>query len=176
MLCGHKLAPGFSLDPSEDPITAVDVHLQEQKLSLVLFSCKPFVSKISTTNIYLLSTFFYASSHNWKYFPKLCHIWPSETCPWFSNEPEFCPSLFVYLCGNTCCLVLCLARFRIAAWRVGFNSYTNLCLWFQLKTIETLLGNTSKVGEVIVLGMITQLKEVGCCSLRNIWVSSHSAL
>ncbi|OPJ90041.1 DNA polymerase epsilon subunit 2 [Patagioenas fasciata monilis] len=30
---------------------------------------------------------------------------------------------------------------------------------FQLKTIETLLGNTTKVGEVIVLGMITQLKE-----------------
>ncbi|XP_055497097.1 DNA polymerase epsilon subunit 2 [Leucoraja erinacea] len=30
---------------------------------------------------------------------------------------------------------------------------------FQLKTIESLLGNVSKVGEVIVLGMITQLKE-----------------
>ncbi|XP_030070184.1 DNA polymerase epsilon subunit 2 [Microcaecilia unicolor] len=30
---------------------------------------------------------------------------------------------------------------------------------FQLKTIDTLLGNTAKVGEVIVLGMITQLKE-----------------
>ncbi|XP_068874790.1 DNA polymerase epsilon subunit 2 isoform X2 [Aphelocoma coerulescens] len=30
---------------------------------------------------------------------------------------------------------------------------------FQLKTVETLLGNTAKVGEVIVLGMITQLKE-----------------
>ncbi|KAK7835947.1 hypothetical protein U0070_004038 [Myodes glareolus] len=30
---------------------------------------------------------------------------------------------------------------------------------FQLKTIETLLGSTSKVGDVIVLGMITQLKE-----------------
>uniref|UniRef100_A0A8C3LCG3 DNA polymerase epsilon subunit n=1 Tax=Chrysolophus pictus TaxID=9089 RepID=A0A8C3LCG3_CHRPC len=30
---------------------------------------------------------------------------------------------------------------------------------FQLKTVETLLGNTVKVGEVIVLGMITQLKE-----------------
>ncbi|XP_064421022.1 DNA polymerase epsilon subunit 2 [Latimeria chalumnae] len=30
---------------------------------------------------------------------------------------------------------------------------------FQLKTIETLLGSTAKVGEVIVLGMITQLKE-----------------
>uniref|UniRef100_A0A8B9UBH7 DNA polymerase epsilon subunit n=1 Tax=Anas zonorhyncha TaxID=75864 RepID=A0A8B9UBH7_9AVES len=39
---------------------------------------------------------------------------------------------------------------------------------FQLKTIETLLGNTSKVGEVIVLGMITQLKEVGCCSLPDL--------
>ncbi|NXY10707.1 DPOE2 polymerase, partial [Pteruthius melanotis] len=31
---------------------------------------------------------------------------------------------------------------------------------FQLKTVETLLGNTAKVGEVIVLGMITQLKEL----------------
>ncbi|XP_072193509.1 DNA polymerase epsilon subunit 2 isoform X2 [Excalfactoria chinensis] len=30
---------------------------------------------------------------------------------------------------------------------------------FQLKTVETLLGNTTKVREVIVLGMITQLKE-----------------
>uniref|UniRef100_A0A8D3BAG4 DNA polymerase epsilon subunit n=1 Tax=Scophthalmus maximus TaxID=52904 RepID=A0A8D3BAG4_SCOMX len=30
---------------------------------------------------------------------------------------------------------------------------------FQLKTIEALLGSTSKLGEVIVLGMITQLKE-----------------
>ncbi|XP_030308147.1 DNA polymerase epsilon subunit 2 isoform X2 [Calypte anna] len=30
---------------------------------------------------------------------------------------------------------------------------------FQLKTVESLLGNTAKVGEVIVLGMITQLKE-----------------
>uniref|UniRef100_A0A8D0BMS0 DNA polymerase epsilon subunit n=1 Tax=Salvator merianae TaxID=96440 RepID=A0A8D0BMS0_SALMN len=30
---------------------------------------------------------------------------------------------------------------------------------FQLKTIETLLGNSAKVKEVIVLGMITQLKE-----------------
>ncbi|XP_054827711.1 DNA polymerase epsilon subunit 2 isoform X2 [Eublepharis macularius] len=30
---------------------------------------------------------------------------------------------------------------------------------FQLKTIETLLGNSARVGDVIVLGMITQLKE-----------------
>ncbi|XP_053366159.1 DNA polymerase epsilon subunit 2 isoform X1 [Clarias gariepinus] len=30
---------------------------------------------------------------------------------------------------------------------------------FQLKTVEALLGNTAKLGEVIVLGMITQLKE-----------------
>ncbi|XP_052041711.1 DNA polymerase epsilon subunit 2 isoform X2 [Apodemus sylvaticus] len=35
---------------------------------------------------------------------------------------------------------------------------------FQLKTIETLLGSTSKVGDVIVLGMITQLKELPCTS------------
>ncbi|KAH0620208.1 hypothetical protein JD844_020253 [Phrynosoma platyrhinos] len=31
---------------------------------------------------------------------------------------------------------------------------------FQLKTVETLLGNSAKVGDVIVLGMITQMKEV----------------
>ena len=31
---------------------------------------------------------------------------------------------------------------------------------FQLKTIEALLGSTAKLGEVIVLGMVTQLKEV----------------
>ncbi|XP_029807692.1 DNA polymerase epsilon subunit 2 isoform X3 [Suricata suricatta] len=30
---------------------------------------------------------------------------------------------------------------------------------FQLKTVETLLGSTTKIGDVIVLGMITQLKE-----------------
>ncbi|XP_035388712.1 DNA polymerase epsilon subunit 2 isoform X3 [Electrophorus electricus] len=30
---------------------------------------------------------------------------------------------------------------------------------FQLKTVEALLGSTAKLGEVIVLGMITQLKE-----------------
>ncbi|XP_062378257.1 DNA polymerase epsilon subunit 2 [Sardina pilchardus] len=30
---------------------------------------------------------------------------------------------------------------------------------FQLKTVEALLGSTSKLGEVIVLGMVTQLKE-----------------
>ncbi|XP_075387203.1 DNA polymerase epsilon subunit 2 isoform X2 [Tenrec ecaudatus] len=30
---------------------------------------------------------------------------------------------------------------------------------FQLKTIETLLGSTTKIGDVIVLGMVTQLKE-----------------
>ncbi|XP_060475752.2 DNA polymerase epsilon subunit 2 isoform X4 [Panthera onca] len=32
---------------------------------------------------------------------------------------------------------------------------------FQLKTVETLLGSTTKIGDVIVLGMITQLKEAG---------------
>ncbi|KAJ3613886.1 hypothetical protein NHX12_020130 [Muraenolepis orangiensis] len=32
---------------------------------------------------------------------------------------------------------------------------------FQLKTVEALLGCTAKLGEVIVLGMITQLKEAG---------------
>ncbi|NXY56640.1 DPOE2 polymerase, partial [Callaeas wilsoni] len=37
---------------------------------------------------------------------------------------------------------------------------------FQLKTVETLLGNTAKVGEVIVLGMITQLKEVSSFLLQ----------
>ena len=33
-------------------------------------------------------------------------------------------------------------------------------LIFQLKPIEYLLGTTAKLGEVIVLGMLTQLKEV----------------
>uniref|UniRef100_A0A674IMJ6 DNA polymerase epsilon subunit n=1 Tax=Terrapene triunguis TaxID=2587831 RepID=A0A674IMJ6_9SAUR len=50
---------------------------------------------------------------------------------------------------------------------------------FQLKTIETLLGNTAKVGEVIVLGMITQLKEVGYIllwSLLVVMLSFHSGL
>ncbi|NWT15142.1 DPOE2 polymerase, partial [Vireo altiloquus] len=37
---------------------------------------------------------------------------------------------------------------------------------FQLKTVETLLGNPAKVEEVIVLGMITQLKEVSCFLLK----------
>ncbi|XP_030338902.1 DNA polymerase epsilon subunit 2 isoform X2 [Strigops habroptila] len=37
---------------------------------------------------------------------------------------------------------------------------------FQLKTVETLLGNTAKVGELIVLGMITQLKELSALSQR----------
>uniref|UniRef100_A0A8C6J940 DNA polymerase epsilon subunit n=1 Tax=Melopsittacus undulatus TaxID=13146 RepID=A0A8C6J940_MELUD len=45
---------------------------------------------------------------------------------------------------------------------------------FQLKTIEALLGNTTKVGELIVLGMITQLKEVGCFLLWS--VQFHSGL
>uniref|UniRef100_A0A8V0Z9C9 DNA polymerase epsilon subunit n=1 Tax=Gallus gallus TaxID=9031 RepID=A0A8V0Z9C9_CHICK len=35
----------------------------------------------------------------------------------------------------------------------------NAFSFFALKTVETLLGNTAKVREVIVLGMITQLKE-----------------
>uniref|UniRef100_A0A8B9FAU2 DNA polymerase epsilon subunit n=1 Tax=Amazona collaria TaxID=241587 RepID=A0A8B9FAU2_9PSIT len=45
---------------------------------------------------------------------------------------------------------------------------------FQLKTIEALLGNTAKVGELIVLGMITQLKEVGWFLLWS--VQFHSGL
>lgn len=31
---------------------------------------------------------------------------------------------------------------------------------FQLKSVEFLLGSTAKIGELIVLGMLTQLKEV----------------
>ncbi|KAI4583559.1 hypothetical protein MJG53_020723, partial [Ovis ammon polii x Ovis aries] len=38
---------------------------------------------------------------------------------------------------------------------------------FQLKTIETLLGSTSKIGDVIVLGMITQLKEFQFCPFEQ---------
>uniref|UniRef100_A0A8C6XIP0 DNA polymerase II subunit 2 n=1 Tax=Naja naja TaxID=35670 RepID=A0A8C6XIP0_NAJNA len=41
---------------------------------------------------------------------------------------------------------------------------------FQLKTVETLLGSSAKMGEVIVLGMITQLKEVSSV------VTFHSGL
>lgn len=97
----------------------------------------------------------------------------------FDNQkrvPDFLTSLNSVPACSCICVGIRAAWCFVVSWRVGFNSYTNVCLWFQLKTIETLLGNTSKVGEVIVLGMITQLKEVGCCSLRNIWVSSHSAL
>lgn len=95
-----------------------------------------------------------------------CATFDIQKCvPDFSNEPVFSHSSFVYLCKNMCCVVLCLACLRVDIGRVCFNSY--LCLWFQLKTIETLLGNTAKVGEVIVLGMITQLKEVG----RFLWWS-----
>ncbi|XP_053240512.1 DNA polymerase epsilon subunit 2 isoform X3 [Podarcis raffonei] len=55
---------------------------------------------------------------------------------------------------------------------------------FQLKTIETLLGNSAKVKEVIVLGMITQLKEgkffledpTGVVQLDIIWYQFHSGL
>lgn len=39
----------------------------------------------------------------------------------------------------------------------------NTCLYvilLQLKPVEFLLGSTSKLGEIIVLGMLTQLKEV----------------
>ena len=36
-----------------------------------------------------------------------------------------------------------------------------VCLpWFQLKPVEFLLGSTAKLGEIIVLGMLTQMKEV----------------
>lgn len=41
-----------------------------------------------------------------------------------------------------------------------FSDISCVCHLFQLKTIEALLGSTAKMGEVIVLGMITQLKEV----------------
>jgi hypothetical protein len=36
----------------------------------------------------------------------------------------------------------------------------SLIFCLKLKPIEYLLGTTAKVGEVIVLGMLTQLKEV----------------
>uniref|UniRef100_A0A670HJR7 DNA polymerase epsilon subunit n=1 Tax=Podarcis muralis TaxID=64176 RepID=A0A670HJR7_PODMU len=47
---------------------------------------------------------------------------------------------------------------------------------FQLKTIETLLGNSAKVKEVIVLGMITQLKEVTRTSSLTVLYQFHSGL
>ncbi|XP_053488734.1 DNA polymerase epsilon subunit 2 [Ictalurus furcatus] len=43
---------------------------------------------------------------------------------------------------------------------------------FQLKTVEALLGSTAKLGEVIVLGMITQLKE-GKFFLEDLTGSVH---
>ncbi|KAI2654017.1 DNA polymerase epsilon subunit 2 [Labeo rohita] len=46
---------------------------------------------------------------------------------------------------------------------------------FQLKTVEALLGSTAKVGEVIVLGMITQLKE-GKFYLEDLSGTFHSGL
>ncbi|MEQ2280029.1 hypothetical protein AMECASPLE_015380 [Ameca splendens] len=39
---------------------------------------------------------------------------------------------------------------------------------FQLRTVEALLGSTAKLGEVIVLGMITQLKESPALYWRKI--------
>lgn len=66
------------------------------------------------------------------------------------------------MCGTLSCL-------GKGTWRVWFDSDRILCLWFQLKTVETLLGNTAKVGEVIVLGMITQLKEVSSFLLWSHW-------
>lgn len=42
----------------------------------------------------------------------------------------------------------------------------------QLKTVEALLGSTAKVGEVIVLGMISQLKEVFLYFSWSCWFSS----
>jgi len=33
-------------------------------------------------------------------------------------------------------------------------------MWFQLKPVEYLLGSTARLGDVIVLGLLTQLKEV----------------
>ncbi|MED6232907.1 DNA polymerase epsilon subunit 2 [Ataeniobius toweri] len=38
---------------------------------------------------------------------------------------------------------------------------------FQLRTVEALLGSTAKLGEVIVLGMITQLKELPFHQFHN---------
>ncbi|XP_039597851.1 DNA polymerase epsilon subunit 2 [Polypterus senegalus] len=55
---------------------------------------------------------------------------------------------------------------------------------FQLKTVEALLGSTAKLGEIIVLGMITQLKEgkfyledpTGCVQLNISKAQFHSGL
>lgn len=40
---------------------------------------------------------------------------------------------------------------------------------FQLRTVEALLGSTAKLREVIVLGMVTQLKEVGVVLPPPFW-------
>lgn len=42
----------------------------------------------------------------------------------------------------------------------GFDLFVCCIYIFQLRTIEALLGSSAKVGEVIVFGMVTQLKEV----------------
>lgn len=85
----------------------------------------------------------------------------------FCNEPTSSGS-FVCLCKTRSCVGLCLAWEKAPGefdWiLIGF-----FCLWSQLKTVETLLGNTAKVGEVIVLGMITQLKEVSSFLLWSLW-------
>ena len=41
-----------------------------------------------------------------------------------------------------------------------FVMFTVTIFLFQLKPVEFLLGSSSKLGEIIVLGMLTQLKEV----------------
>ncbi|RMB98500.1 hypothetical protein DUI87_24714 [Hirundo rustica rustica] len=56
------------------------------------------------------------------------------------------------LCGALSCM-------GKGTWRFDLILIGSFAFDPQLKTVETLLGNTAKVGEVIVLGMITQLKE-----------------
>jgi hypothetical protein len=58
----------------------------------------------------------------------------------------------------------------VASLRVGSLSILMYCVFYsivicfcaQLKPVEFLLGSTSRLGDVIVLGMLTQLKEVIC--------------
>lgn len=65
-----------------------------------------------------------------------------------------CSSSTTLLCFDTLTIKVIPFVLSIAVTVITF------ILGLQLKTVEALLGSTAKLGEVIVLGMITQLKEV----------------
>lgn len=111
--------------------------------------------------IQIVTAVLYAGSHYWQSSPQP----HSEIWMIFVTSLSLSSGSFVCLCKTMSCVGLFLAWEK----RVWFNSDWILCLSPQLKTVETLLGNTAKVGEVIVLGMITQLKEVSSFLLWSLW-------